>query len=308
MTSMGLSDGELARAAGSGDVDALGTLLLRHEAGMRAVALSLLGHGSDVEDAVQDAAVVALRRIGDLRDPEAVGAWLRMIVRNACRTRLRSAWQPRPLDDLVLAAADDESPERLLERHAMRDWIWRAIEELSPPLRMTVMLRHFSSRVTSYEQIAAVCGVPIGTVRSRLSQARAKLAEALATTASEAHADAAALAAASRKDALETLAAAEQGEFRRLLTERWAPDVTFFAGRQPVGGRELLIRGMESDLEAGVHQRFVDGFTSRDTTIWEMDLINPVDDPEHCPPAVTWVMSLEDGRVSQLRLFHVQAA
>jgi RNA polymerase sigma-70 factor (ECF subfamily) len=57
---------------------------------MRAVALSLLGHGPDVDDALQDAALVALRRIGDVRDPAAVGAWLRMVVRNACRMRLRA--------------------------------------------------------------------------------------------------------------------------------------------------------------------------------------------------------------------------
>lgn len=303
MTVEELSDGELARAAQSGDAGALGALLVRHQAGMRAVALSLLGRGPDAEDAVQDGALVALRRIGDVRDPEAVGAWLRMIVRNACRTRLLSVNETRPVEDLVLLATD-ESPERILERHAMRDWLWRAIDELSPTLRMTVLLRHFSTRVTSYEQIAAVCGVPVGTVRSRLSQARAKLAEAMTATAGAVHDDAATLAAASRQDALETLAAAERGEFGKLLSERWSPDVTLFSGRQPVGGREFLVRGMEGDLEAGVHQRFVDVVTSRDTTIWEMDLLNPAEDPEHCPPAVTWLMSLKDGRVSQLRLFH----
>ncbi|HEV7973883.1 sigma-70 family RNA polymerase sigma factor [Amycolatopsis sp.] len=69
---------------------ALGLLLARHRPGMRAVALSLLGHGHDADDAVQDASLVALLRIGDVRDPAAVGPWLRMIVRNACRTRPRT--------------------------------------------------------------------------------------------------------------------------------------------------------------------------------------------------------------------------
>jgi RNA polymerase sigma-70 factor (ECF subfamily) len=270
---------------------------------MRAVALSLLGPGPDGEDAVQDAVLVALRRIGDVRNPEAVGAWLRMIVRNACRTRLRSVTQTCRVEDLALVSSD-ESPEQTVERHAMRDWLWQAIEELSPVLRMTVLLRHFSSRATSYEEIAAVCGVPVGTVRSRLSQARARLAEAMAATASAAHADAAALAEASRREAQDTLDAAEQGHFAALLAERWAPDVTLFDGRRPVGGRELLVRGMECDLEAGVRQRFVGVVASSDTVIWEMDLVNPAQDPEHCPPAVTWLMSLADSRVSRLRLFH----
>jgi RNA polymerase sigma-70 factor (ECF subfamily) len=307
LTGRELPDGELARAAQSGDVGALGALLVRHQAGMRAVALSLLGHGPDAEDAVQDAALVALRRIGDVRDPAAVGAWLRMIVRNGCRTRLASVSETRLAEDAVVLGGD-QTPEQILERHAMRDWLWCAIDELSPTLRITVLLRHFSTRVSSYEQIAAVCGVPVGTVRSRLSQARAKLADAMTATADAVHHDAAMLAAASRQDALETLAAAERGEFGNLLSERWSPDVTLFDGRQPVGGREFLVRGMEGDLEAGVRQRFVDVVTSRDTTIWEMDLVNPAEDPEHCPPAVAWVMSLEDGRVSELRLFHSLAA
>jgi RNA polymerase sigma factor (sigma-70 family) len=137
-------------AAQSGDIGALGALLVRHHAGMRAVALSLLGRGPDAEDAVQDAALAALRRIGDVRDPEAVGAWLRMIVRNACRTRLLSVSETRFVEDSVLLATDD-SPEQILERHAMRDWLWRAIDELSATLRMTVLLRHFSTRGSSYE-------------------------------------------------------------------------------------------------------------------------------------------------------------
>lgn len=52
-----------------------------------AVALSLLGHGPDAEDAGEDAAPTALRRIGDVRDPAAVDAWLRTVVRNTARMR-----------------------------------------------------------------------------------------------------------------------------------------------------------------------------------------------------------------------------
>ncbi|MGW8881300.1 RNA polymerase sigma factor [Streptomyces sp. OK228] len=69
---------------------------------MRAVALSVLGPGPDVDDVVQDAAVTALRRVGDVRDPAAVGAWLGMIVRNASRSLLRSSVPVQPIDDLHL--------------------------------------------------------------------------------------------------------------------------------------------------------------------------------------------------------------
>ena len=78
------------RAAQAGDVASLGTLLTRHRPAQLAVAYAVLGAGPDAEDAVQEAALLALRRIGDLRDPAAAGPWLKMIVRNASRRPLRS--------------------------------------------------------------------------------------------------------------------------------------------------------------------------------------------------------------------------
>ncbi len=285
---------------------AVGVLLERHRAGMRAVALSLLGHGPDAEDAVQEASLTALRRIGDVRRPESVGAWLRSVVRNACRSSLRERRAVVPVPDLsALAAAT--GPEQVVEGHALRDWLWQAVGELSPTLRATLLLRHFSPRTPSYDEIATLYGVPVGTVRSRLAEGRARLAEAMARTAESAHGDAAALSRASAAEAAETLAAAEEGRFAELTAERWTPDVALYAGRRRVGGRDFLVRGMAGDLEAGVRQRLVSAVAGQDTVIWEMDLLGPPDDPGHCPPAVAWLMSTRDGRLHELRLFHAPA-
>ena len=223
----GPGDAELVGAAQAGQVSALGLLLARHRPGMTAVAVQLLGYGPDAEDAVQEATTVALARIGDVRDPEAIGAWLRMVVRNACRMQLR-ARRALPLDDhLHLAPPSNEpDPAELLERHASRDWVWHALEQLSPPLRLVLMLRHFTG-VTAYQDIADACGVPVGTVRSRLSEARRKLTATLLATADEAYADVSALARLRRRELEETLAAAERGELLTALTEYWAPEAEF---------------------------------------------------------------------------------
>ncbi|MEU6515936.1 sigma-70 family RNA polymerase sigma factor [Streptomyces sp. NPDC046978] len=299
-----LEDAQLTRAAQAGEVTALGLLLERHRAGMRAVALSILGPGPDVDDVLQDAAVRALQNVRDVRDPAAVGAWLRMIVRNACRSLLRDAQRSQPVEDLHMPSTDS-GPDRWLEQNTLRDWIWEAVEELSPALRMPLVLRHFSTGVTSYEQIARACGVPVGTVRSRLNLGRAKLAAALAATADAPHSDAARRARASRIEAHETLAAAEQGHFAALLAERWSPEVALLTGDTQVGDGDLLVRGMNHDLEAGVRQRLVHAVAGRSLAVWEMDLLNSPENPEHCPPAVAWLMTLDDaGRVHRLRLFH----
>ncbi|MER6127954.1 sigma-70 family RNA polymerase sigma factor [Streptomyces sp. NPDC001795] len=106
-----------------------------------------MGYGPDADDAVQDGALTALRHIGDVRDPAAVGAWLRAVVRNTSRMRLRATRETPGLDGLDhLHPRDHEPahPERLIEQHAMRGWIWDAMEELPPQLRLMLMLRHFS--------------------------------------------------------------------------------------------------------------------------------------------------------------------
>lgn len=299
-----IEDAALTLAAQRGEVAALGVLLERHRAGMRAVALSILGPGPDVDDVLQDAAVSALRRVGDVRDPAAVGPWLRMIVRNASRSLLRDAVPFRPVDDLHLPDPDG-GPEQWLERSTLRDWVWEAVEELSPALRLPLVLRHFSTSVTSYERIADVCGVPVGTVRSRLSQGRAKLATALAATADAPHGDAAARTRASRAEARETLDAAERGHFGSLLTERWSPEIALLRGGVPVGDLGVLVRGMDGDMEAGVRQRLVHAVAGRSLVVWEMDILNPRDAPEHCPPAVAWLLTLDEaGRPHRLRLCH----
>lgn len=296
-----LSDVELARAARAGDTGALGLLLRRHEAGMRAVALNILGYGPDHEDAVQDAMLIALRRISELRDPAAVGAWLRMIVRNACRMRLRAARAVVPVADPQLPA-DWSTPERILDDHGARDWIWHAIGQLPPPMRQVVLLRHFSD-VTSYEQIAVACEVPVGTVRSRLSHARARLSEALLATADQAHADAGAMNAASTQEGIEVVAAFERGEFSDVIADRWSQDMHVALGSVH-GGIELILNGMDEDFTDGVGGRCANAVASRDTTVWELDLISPPHDPDHCPPRVVWLMTHADGWVTRLRLFH----
>ncbi|EYT81830.1 RNA polymerase subunit sigma-24 [Streptomyces sp. Tu 6176] len=296
-------DALLTRAAQRGDAAALGILLERHRPGMRAVALSLLGPGPDVDDVMQEAALIALRRIVDVRDPEAVGPWLRMVVRNACRSLLRDSRRTEPVDEVPLPP-DEVSPEQLLHRHALRDWIWEAVEKLSPALRLPVVLRYFSTGVTSYQQIAEACGVPVGTVRSRLHQARGLLAQALAETSASRHDDTARRTEASWLEAHETLAAAERGEFGKVVKDRYSPELSLLSGGHRLGGVGLILVGMDSDLSAGVRQRPRHVVAGRSLVVWEMDLINPPDAPDHCPPGVAWIMSLRDGRIGELRLVH----
>ncbi|MGW0996286.1 RNA polymerase sigma factor [Streptomyces sp. NPDC002520] len=297
------TDEELTRRAQSGETAALGLLLVRHQAAMRAVALSLLGCGPDAEDAVQDAALTALQRIGAVRDPSSVGAWLRAIVRNAARMRLRATRETLGLDGLDHCPRENgpAQPEQLIEQHALRDWIWYAVEELPPHLRVVTMLRHFSS-LDSYEEIAAACEIPVGTVRSRLNQAKGRMARSLLSTATHAHDDASVLSEESRHEAVATLDASERGTLPQDISELWPAESRLVGRLSTPGEHTHPTPVLRQTLEKGVHQSVRHVVASRSITIWEMDLKNPADTTDPCPPNIAWLMFREDRKVKELRL------
>lgn len=276
---------------------------------MRAVALSVLGPGPDTDDAVQDAMLAAVRRIGDIRDPTAVGAWLRSVVRHNCQTRLRTK-RPLPVanPEWYLPPSEAPGPEETIERTALRDWVWHALDELSETDRLVTVLRYFSG-VTAYDQIAALCGVPVGTVRSRLNHARRQLVTSLRRTAAAAHPDSAARAESRHREAADALTAAMRGDFPHVVDELWWPDAEFIARTAAVrGGPAFAKHGMERDLQAGVRQRLVSVVASDDLLIWETELISPPSDPQHCPPSAVWLHTLDRGRARSVVLFHPAAA
>ncbi|GAA4259065.1 RNA polymerase sigma factor [Dactylosporangium darangshiense] len=296
---------QMVHAAQQGDQQSLALLLEHHYAGMLAVAIHLLGHGPDAEDACQDAAITALARIGELRDAGAVRAWLHAIVRNNCRTILR-ARKPVPVgtagEDLHASELDD--PVAYIERSAQRDWIWHGLRQLSPTLQPVAMLRYFTEN-NSYEHIAALCGVPVGTVRSRLSEVRRQLTITLPRVRDDRHHDASTLTAERREEAAAILSAVANGVPQHKLDRRWAADM---AMRWPSGtvstGLGSIFAAMGSDYNSGVRYRLVNVVAGPGITIWENEFINPPEDPDHCPPAATWLLREKAGLVGEVRLIH----
>ena len=293
----GVTDGQLVRRAQGGDPVSLGMLLERHRARLYARATAMLGAGH-ADDAVQDAFLVALRRIGDVRDPDAVGAWLLAVVSNACRARLR-----RPSHETLTADPPDralETAAKEIERAAQRDWIWTALERLSEPLRLVIMLRHFSD-VSSYEEIAALCDVPVGTIRSRLNAARAQLAAGLLATVEEPHLDTAKLAQERGMTLGGAFADFGRGGGASALARAFEPEVAFaLFDRRLRTGVDELARALESDRTDGVTwevRRAVPGLTF---TVVELVLHSPPDWPDHCPPLTTQVHFHPDGRTERL--------
>ncbi|WP_432840138.1 RNA polymerase sigma factor [Dactylosporangium sp. CA-092794] len=295
-------DAELARAARSGDDGAFAVLIQQHLAGMRAVAIALLGYVDEAEDVVQDAVLVALRSLPQLRDPEAAGAWLRSIVRNNCRMLLRSRRAvPVAEPALLMPAADGLDPAAVLDRAATRDWVHHAVAALPEPVRDVAVLRYFSD-YSSYRQIAELCAVPEHTVRSRLRDGRRALGRVLRDTAAVAHADSGAMATATRHEAEAAIQAGLHGDLRRVIGDRFHPDARVTMAGLSTGGMSVLVPMMDDTLGAGVSLRLVHAAASGGVVLWEIEFLNPAHDPQHCPPAMAWLHTLRQGRTERLRV------
>ena len=145
------------------------------------LAMYLTGNRADAEDAVQEAILRAVRYFPTLRDEDA-RAWFLTIVRRVCFTAYRTE---RPegadmisIDAVPLQLVDHrEQPDMTAERLQVQQRVRDAIDQLPTLLREAIVLRELQS--CSYTEIAAITEVPVGTVMSRLSRARARLADLL---------------------------------------------------------------------------------------------------------------------------------
>jgi RNA polymerase sigma-70 factor, ECF subfamily len=140
----------------------------------------LLRNHDDAEDVVQEALLRAFLALDNLRSDDAK-PWLLRIVRNACLTRLKRDQTSAHLVELNEFSARPVSvdPEAALLISSDRDLVRRILEQLPPDFREVIVLRELEG--LSYKEIAAIAGVRMGTIMSRLSRARDHLKKLLST-------------------------------------------------------------------------------------------------------------------------------
>jgi RNA polymerase sigma-70 factor (ECF subfamily) len=166
------SDAELLAAHVAGDRHAFAELFQRHHRQLHRLARLTSRTHEDAEDALQDAMVSAHRGAGSFRHDAAVSSWLHRIVVNACLDRLRrnKTHLTTALDDVYPVADRTSQVETAIAVH-------RALMRLPVEQRAAVVAVDMQGY--SVAETARMLGVAEGTVKSRCSRARAKLAEAL---------------------------------------------------------------------------------------------------------------------------------
>jgi len=179
------TDDLLVRRVLAGDKPAFGELIDRHRREALRLARYLLRHAHDAEDVVQEAFLHAFLDLRELRAHDRFVAWLLGIVVNLAKSRLR-ARRETPVEDWPGGRAmagflwidAEPSPEARQEARELHDHVWQALAELPAEQQEAVQL-HYVEGLHVWE-IAALVGVPSGTVKARLHRARGRLRHLLA--------------------------------------------------------------------------------------------------------------------------------
>lgn len=181
-----LLDQELITAAQHGDTQSYGELVCRYRDGVVGVVYRMCGDFPLAEEAAQEAFIRAWQHLGSYRFEYPFRAWIYRIAVNVALDVLRRDKHMVRIDDMEEEEltgipafhASTEEPEETLENKQRAERIRRAVLALPPGNRAALVLREFSG--LSYSEIAAVLGIPLGTVMSRLNSARGQLRQSLA--------------------------------------------------------------------------------------------------------------------------------
>jgi RNA polymerase sigma-70 factor (ECF subfamily) len=173
-----ISDEGLLAAHAAGNPDAFAELVRRHRDRLWAVALRTLHDREEAADALQDALLKAYKSAAGFRGEAAVTTWLHRIVINACFDRVRRR-QARPTVPLPSGAVDDDgrpraepaSPVVDLDTHLV---VRQALAQLPEEQRAALILVDVQGYPVA--EVAEILGVAEGTVKSRCSRGRARLA------------------------------------------------------------------------------------------------------------------------------------
>lgn len=180
----GTADADLLARLSAGDEDALSSLMVRHERRLYGVAYGYLRNSEDALEVVQDAFVKLFQQSTRIDGRAEVGAWLTRVAINAAIDRYRQKKRRGTREVEVenedlqhIPSRNEAGPLDHLHTEDSRRAIEAGLRVLNERQRAVVTLRHFSD--LSLDEIASTLGVRLGTVKSSLNRALARMRMAM---------------------------------------------------------------------------------------------------------------------------------
>jgi RNA polymerase sigma-70 factor (ECF subfamily) len=177
------TDVQLVERALEGDEEACRVLVSRHERRVYNLVARMLRDPAEAQDVTQEVFIRAFRHLASFDAAHKFTNWILRIARNAAIDTLRRRepeWVPLEEDEeraspanTIPAPAGEDGP-RLVERNETACALEAALARLRPEYREVIILRYHED--LSYEEIAEITNLPLGTVKSNLHRARAQMA------------------------------------------------------------------------------------------------------------------------------------
>jgi RNA polymerase sigma-70 factor (ECF subfamily) len=176
-------DTQLVKASQQGDQDAFALLVQRHQRRVFNLSLGMLQDEEDASEATQEAFLAAWQGLPSFRGEACFATWLYRITYHCCLRQLERRKRERALQAAMAAEQvlegmnKEKQAEDFLEQRDRRAIVREQIEKLPAKYRVVLILRHLHEK--TYEEMADILTIPIGTIKTHLYRARNLLKERL---------------------------------------------------------------------------------------------------------------------------------
>ena len=265
-----------------------------------ALALQLSRSNLLAEDLVQESFVAAYLKLYQLKEPAAFGGWLKKILTHIHLRRVSAVQKVQVINDELLPGMVENDSK--FDTIATRSALYAGVAALPDLLRTTLLLRYFSSQ-SSYDQIARLLKIPVGTVRSRLNEAKSKLVHHWKKPVD---AGIRIIDEAERWNRfyIEALSGLHQSELEKThFFSHLDKQVKVVTGpKDSISDRSLFERMVHEDVRVGSFLKPINVITSGNISIIESMHFNSKESPNHCPPRSFMILHREKKQVAKLQI------
>jgi len=178
-----VKDSSIIEKVLSGDGQSFEMLILKYQSKLFATILNVVKNRELAEDITQEAYMKAFSKLDTLKDHNQFYAWMKRIALNLALNHFERAKRVVDVENeedetsFFERIPDGDSPEEILVKDELKKYVRHFVDSLPDKLRVVIVLREIEDM--SYEEIAEMMNIPIGTVRSRLFNARQMIKDRL---------------------------------------------------------------------------------------------------------------------------------
>jgi len=294
---------KLVLSAQNGEAVAWNALFRKHYPWMYATALQICGNIPAAKDAVQETLVNAYLKLQQLKDLNAFAGWLKTSLVRYCRRNKQEhsvSYEQYQLKKTQQPWEDELN--RKLDWYAQQARLYNTLARLPDILQSVLLLRYYSN-FNSYEQIASILCIPVGTVRSRLNQVKQKMMEHWQDSSDDNDKD---FRQVKEWNDLYTVYfdnVYTSLHYREKLIAHFDRNLHLvFTSGKVVCGRRMVEQQIEEDILYGNSFAGLQVMSSGNISVVEVNNVNPAEYPDRCPDSTIFVLQRTGNKATRLHL------